>query len=90
MKELAIIKFTETESTVTLLRLCLDATPERGFDRATLKARDRVDVALDKLTPEDTTIKLEDSDYATAVQAAAAVRWVKREKYYTAFHDQFV
>lgn len=89
MKEVAIIKFTETDSTVTLLRSCLDATPERGFDRATLKARARVDAVLDALKPEDGIIKMEDADYATAVQATAAVRWVKREKYYNTFHDQF-
>lgn len=71
-----------------LLRTALDFTPPGGFDPATLRARARVDKALETVGEGD-LIKLEDADYATAQVAVGGVRWVGRHPDYLAFADAF-
>jgi hypothetical protein len=71
-----------------LLTTACDFTPTTGFDPATLRARARIDRALEGIKPGD-IIKLEDADFVTAQQAISAVRWIKRHSEYIAFADAF-
>ena len=59
----------------SLLKLTLGQPPERGFDFATIRARNKVADALDKVKPGDATLELEDADFVTARQCVEAFRW---------------
>ncbi len=88
MKEIPNKKFTETDSVSSLLLAALDAPPERGFDFAIMRARGRVEDSLKGVKDGD-TIKLEDADYAAAIEAVKSVRWIKRGKHLIEFADMF-
>lgn len=59
----------------SLVKLTLCQTPPQGFDFSTMRARQRVADALDKLSPDAPTIELEDADFATARQCVEAFKW---------------
>lgn len=88
MKETANIQFTETDSTVSLLKVALNNPPAQGFDFAVMRARGRIEDALEGLKSGD-VIKLEDSDYATAVEAVKNVKWAARSKHLIQFGEQW-
>ena len=71
-----------------LLVQALDFMPPGGFDPATLRARSRVEKALEGVGAGH-EIKLEDSDYETAQAAVKSVRWVGRHGDYIALADAF-
>lgn len=75
-------------TTAKMLASCLDSPPERFFDFATIRARNRVADVLDKVT-DGGEIILEDADYEVAKQAIELTRWVKRSKHIIQFADQF-
>lgn len=88
MKEIPVKSFNEKDSTVTLLLVCLNTPPAGGFDFATIRARNRIADAVEKLQPGE-IIKLEDSDYSMAQEAIKATRWVVRNKELLQFGEAF-
>lgn len=90
-KEIPVMQFTESESTLSLLKVALNSPPLNGFDFAIIRARGRVMDAVEKLekNKEDLILKLEDADYTVAVEAIKQVRWNKLSKHLIQFAEQF-
>lgn len=78
----------EVATAATLLNLCLANPPPAGFDYAMMRARNRVSDAIDGLRVGD-EIKLEDADYATAVEAVKTMRWAAKHKDILKFAELF-
>ncbi len=57
-----------------LLKMCLAQPPPVGFDFSTMRARNRIADALDKSKPGG-EIKLEDADFAAAVECVKSMKW---------------
>jgi hypothetical protein len=57
-----------------LLKITLTQTPQGGFDFATMRARNRLADALDKVKAGG-DIRLEDADFVTAKQCVGSYRW---------------
>lgn len=74
-------------TTATLLKDALEAMPPNGFDLNTIRARLRLVEAIEKMEGE--TLKIEDADFSSAVQAVQQVKWVRLEKYLLQFAEQF-
>ena len=95
MKTIPNLKFTIKDpdgstnaTTASLLQLCLNVPPQGGLDFATIRTRLRVADVLEKAKP-GSDIKLEDSDYATALEAVRAMKWGGVHKDILRFADEF-
>lgn len=88
MKQIPNQQFTATDSTVTLLRNCIENGGKQGVALSDLRARNRVADALDKVESGG-ILELEDADYATAQACVRDVRWIKFEKHLITFAEQF-
>jgi hypothetical protein len=88
MKEIPNKQFTETDSTASLLRTCLNNPGKTGLDLPAIRARNRVADAIEKVAAGD-IIKLEDADHGTAQQAIRDVRWASCDKHLVQFAEQF-
>lgn len=88
MREIPNVKFTDTETAVSLLTICLNSVPPGGLDFATIRTRNRVADAIEKIGDGD-TIKLEDSDYTAAQEAIKTTRWATRNKHLIQFAELF-
>ena len=71
-----------------LLSLCLNNTPPGGFDLATMRARNRVADAIEKVE-EGGTINLEDADFAAAQDAVRQMKWSGMHKDIVKFAELF-
>ena len=78
----------EPVSVAKLLETCLATPPQQGFDFATIRARQRVQDVLDKVT-DGGEIQLEDADFQTAKDAVAVTRWVRPDKHLLSFAELF-
>ncbi len=75
-------------TTVSLLGLCLAHPPQGGFDFATMRSRNRVAEACEKVKAGG-EIKLEDTDHATAIEAVKSMKWGVSHKELLKFGDLF-
>lgn len=75
------------EDYAAIIRLALDSPPAKGFDLAVMRARNRVDEALN--VGDDQIIKLEDADFETAKVALSECRWNFRHKDLIALYELF-
>ncbi len=66
----------------------LDQTPQGGFNRATIKARGRVEDALKDVKPLG-EIHFEDQDYQTAKECIDACGWLSRGPHIRRLFDLF-
>ena len=74
--------------TADLIRGALNNKPPSGFTREDLRARDRVEAALDKAVAAGApTLLLEDQDATTLQRCVAAALWNIRAPALTAFLD---
>ena len=91
MKELPVLQFTESESTLSFLKIALNAPPINGLDLATIRARSRVMDTVEKLEKDagNLVLKLEDTDYTAAKEAIRQVRWNVLSKHLIRFAEQF-
>jgi hypothetical protein len=71
-----------------LLIQCLDFVPQGGFDPSTLRARARVEKAIEKAKPGGTLV-FEDADFGTAQAAVRSVRWAGRHHFFIELADAF-
>ncbi len=88
MKEVPNNQFTETESTVTMLKFALQQLPHGGFTFEEARARNRISDALEKVE-QGGVITLEDSDHAKAVEILKGSRWGGNPKHLTEFAKQW-
>lgn len=89
MKEIPNMKFSEGTSTVSLLKIAINAcAPGTGLDFANMRKRLRVSDAIEKVE-DGGVIKLEDEDYKTAVECIRGVQWVQPSKHIIQFAEQF-
>lgn len=88
MKQIQNKQFNEQDSTASLLGVCLNSAGREGLDFATIRSRIKVADALVGKKPGD-TIELEDADFAAAVSAISATRWVRPEKHLIEFAQLF-
>lgn len=92
MKELPNKVFVKTradgkhETVARLIGDCLKTMPQTGFDFALMRARQRVDDVI-SAAEDGGIIKLEDADFAVALEAIKATRWVAREPHLIEFAD---
>ncbi len=85
----ASTKEVPAETTVSFLRLSLDILPPGGaFTPALMRARNRVEDATNGVEVGG-TIKLEDTDYATAQEAVKGVSWGRRDRNILKFVELF-
>lgn len=66
------------------IRACLDHPPAKGFARADLKRRDRIEKVLDA---SNGLLELEDADAAALKQLVEAMRWGMRHPLVLEFCD---
>ena len=71
-----------------ILLFCLSNPPQGGFDFATMRARNKVADAVEKLAP-GAEITLEDAEHATAVEAVRAMKWTALNKDLLKFGELF-
>lgn len=88
MKQIPNRRYTEVDTTATMLLVCLNFPPQGGFDLATIRARIKVADIAEKVKPEE-MIVLEDADFATVQAAIKQVRWSKPDRYVLLFAEQF-
>lgn len=88
MKSTPNKQFTETQSTVSILKDCLKFPPQGGFDFPTMRSRNKIADVLDKVTAGG-VIELEDADHAAAVEAIKNTRWNVVDKHLLDFAEQF-
>lgn len=88
MKTIPNLRFTEIDTTATMLLACLNFPPQGGFDLATIRARTKIADIAEKVRPDE-TIVLEDADFVTAQIAIKQVRWSKLDRYVIRFAEQF-
>jgi hypothetical protein len=75
-------------TTASLLKLCLANPPQGGFDYKEMRARNKIEDAVETVEPGG-TIELEDADHAVAVQCVTAMRWGIRHKDLAKFGELF-
>ncbi len=93
MKNVPNLTFTipsnpKPESTVSLLRICLQSQPQGGFDFNTMRKRMKVEAVLDSVK-EGETLNLEDEYYEEAVRAIKETRWVSYGPHLVQFAELF-
>lgn len=88
MKTIPVTNYTDAISTRTVLKGCLDYTPQNGLDFAQIRGRLRVGKAIED-SEATTEINLEDADYAIAQSCVKETRWVKPEPYLIQFAELF-
>lgn len=71
-----------------LLLLCIDFSPQGGFDLPTQRARNRIADVLEK-TGAGAEIALEDADYTVAQEAIKGMKWGGRHKDIPRFAELF-
>jgi len=72
----------------TLLKLCLANPPQGGFDYKEMRARNKIEDAIETVEPGG-TIELEDADHAVAVQCVTAMRWGIKHRDLAKFAELF-
>ena len=72
-------------TTLDLINSALDAPVASGLSVADFRARNKVDKALDKLTPESTELYLSDADYETLKSAVEGLRFNNRQSIVKSF-----
>lgn len=75
-------------TTASLLRMCLHSQPQGGFDFKTIRARMKIDAALEKVV-DGGTIELEDDYHEAAVQAVKETRWLSYGPHLVQFAEQW-
>ena len=70
------------------IALCLANPPPQGFDFATMRGRNRVADAIEKVKAGG-EIKLEDADHAVAVEAVRQMKWGTSHKDILKFGELF-
>lgn len=88
MKEIPNLQLNENDTTVSMLKGCLDAPPKEGLDMSMIRARNRVLDVIEKVAAGD-IIKFEDADYVTAQSVIRSSRWVNVGKHIIKFAEQF-
>lgn len=75
-------------STISMLRECLNVAPDGGFTVKDIRARSRVDAALDGYAG-DGVLYFEDADFETARACVSAMRWRVRHEVVERFLSLF-
>lgn len=78
----------EVTNTAKVIAMCLKTMPERGFDFAEIRARQRIFDVVEK-TKDGGEIVLEDADYNKLVECVKASRWIEPSKHLITFAEQF-
>lgn len=87
MKTIDIKKINDKESTLDLIKISLNNPPREGFELKEMRARLRIDIAIDKI--KENKLELEDADFEVLKRCVQNMRWVSRDKKLIEFLEVF-